>query len=62
MASRKDSARSRRFFDTFGFVLVSGTEQALEQRVRLDRARLEFGVGLGGEKEGVILQFDDFDQ
>src|SRR5712691_10433412 len=43
-------------------VVVAGSDEAFEQRVRLVRLALEFRVELAGDKERMIFQLDYFDQ
>ena len=43
-------------------VRVRGGDEALEQRMRLVRLALEFGMKLAGDEERMVRQFDDFHQ
>lgn len=44
------------------YVVVAGGDEAFEKWMRLIGFALKLGVKLGGDKEGVILQFNDFDE
>ena len=43
-------------------VVVGGGDEAFEEGVRFVGFALEFGVELAGDEEGVIFEFDDFDE
>ena len=43
-------------------MVVGGSDETLEQRVRLVRLALKFGVELAGDEKRVVLQLDHFDQ
>lgn len=43
-------------------VLVRGGDESLEQRVRLVRLALKFGVKLAGDKKWMVFEFDDLDE
>jgi hypothetical protein len=43
-------------------VAVAGRDKASEQRVRLVGLALEFRMELTRDEEGMVFQFDDFDE
>src|ERR1700733_3425303 len=43
-------------------VLVRGGDESLEQRMRLVRLALEFGMKLARHKKRMVFEFDDFNE